>query len=192
MSAREVLAATERALNGARSVHVKGSTSDRGDVVVIDLRLTRLGARGVMRGPTTGKAGPLQMIATQRALYLRGRQFWLATAGAATAKRLGDRWVAVPRNGAPTQSFLSLQAFSRHVFAESGTRPKITKGESTKIAGRPAITLIDPVDRFMLYVAATGPPFPLRIVDADGKHHIDLSGYNAHVTIAKPKKAITY
>jgi hypothetical protein len=188
MSAREILAATERAFLGARSVHIKGTIKDGSDIVAIDMRLTRQGARGTMRGPIAGRPVSMQMIATANALYLRGGEFWQATAGPAAARRFGDRWVAVPKHGAPTQLFLSLQSFSKQVFDQES---RAVKGKTTKIGGRRVISLISADDRSVLYVAATGTPYPLRIAEAGGKRHVDLSGYNAPVTIKKPAHAVT-
>ncbi|HEX6472741.1 MAG TPA: hypothetical protein VF069_26865 [Streptosporangiaceae bacterium] len=188
MSAREILAATERAFLSARSVHVKGTIKDGSDIVAIDMRLTRQGARGTMRGPIAGRPVSMQMIATANALYLRGEEFWQATAGSAAARHLGNRWVAVPKHGAPTQLFLSLQSFSKQVFDQDS---RAVKGKPTKIGGRRVIPLIATDDRSVLYIAATGTPYPVRIAEAGGKRHVDLGGYNAPVTIKKPAHAVS-
>ncbi len=181
-SARVILAATAKALRSASSVHIKGTMKDDGDVVGIDMWITQRGCRGALRGPIAGKTVSMGLIAVDGTLYLRGRQLWLATAGTAAAQRIGDRWAAVPKSGAPAQ-FMSLRSFTRDLIKDGS---KIVKGKPATVAGRPVITLIDTRDRSVLYVSATGKPYPLRIAEAGGKQRVNLGGYNAPVTITKP------
>jgi hypothetical protein len=192
-SPRAIAIAAQRAFAGARSVHVRGTFKDSGDVVAIDLKLTLHSAMGAMRGPISGKSVKMELINANGALYLRGRKLWLATAGAAAAQRFGDKWVAVPKGSAPPQASFTLKSFQREVFNETPSKlGKVVKGKLTRIGGRQAIPLVDPSDHSTLYVAATGKPYPLRLVGPDGKQHMDLSGYGVPVTITKPANVVSF
>jgi hypothetical protein len=188
-SPREILAATAIALRGAKSVHMKGTTVDGHDVIGLDMTLARNAASGKMRGPVNGKMVLMQVISVGGRLYLRGPQLWQAVGGQAAARRIGSRWVITPQAGAPDVAFLSLSAFAKQVLKPKG---KVVKGKPAVIAGQPVITLIDSGDRSVLYVAATGEPYPLRMAQAGGKRHVDLAGYNVPVTIARPASALDF
>jgi hypothetical protein len=188
-SAREALAAVGTALRGAKSVHMKGSTLDSGDVVAIDMTLAPNGGKGQVRGPIDGHTVSMQLTATGNRVYVRSPQLWQMAGGQAAAQRIGNRWVVIPQTGAPDAAFLSLTAFAKEVLKPKG---RVVKGKSATIAGQPVFSLIDSGDRSVLYVAATGKPYPLRMTDAGGKHHVDFADYDAPVTIAAPPNALDY
>jgi hypothetical protein len=44
----------------------------------------------------------------------------------------------------------------------------------------------------VLHAATTGTPYPLRMTDAGGKHHVDFADYDAPVTITAPPNPLDY
>lgn len=186
-SPQVILAAVGKALRGAKSVRMKGTTKDGRDLVALDMALTQQGGRGKMRGPIEGKMVSMQIVAAEGKIYLRSPQLWRALGGAAVAQRIGNNWVAAPAGGAPDKGFLSLSAFAKEGLKPEG---RVVKGKPARVAGQPVISLIDSSDRSVLYIAATGKPYPLRMAEAGGRHHVDFTGYDAPVTITRPSNVV--
>jgi hypothetical protein len=69
---------------------------------------------------------------------------------------------------------------------------KVVKGKPATIAGQPVISIIDSGDRSVLYIAATGRPYPLRMTQAGGKYRINLGDYDAPATITRPPNALDF
>jgi hypothetical protein len=161
-SAGEILRAATTAFTGAKSVHLKGSMTDAGETVGLDLYLGHDGARGAMRAPMGSKSILVSIISAKGAFYLKSRQLWAAAGGSALGDLVGDRWVLIPRTNSDFKEFedmINLKKFGKQVFTPEG---KITKGRTAVINGTPAIGLDD--GDSLLYIATTGTPYPLKIV----------------------------
>lgn len=188
---RVILARVAKAMRSAKSVHVKGTIKERGDLIALDLTLTRQAGRGKMRGPIDGKVFSMDVVTARGRFYLRSPQLWRAVRGPAAAGRIGNRWVTMPKGAGPGEGLLTLASFAKETFKPKPTG-KIVKDRPGTLAGQPVIKLIDRSDRSVLYIAATGKPYPLRIAEAKGGRHIDFTGYDAPVTIAPPPKPLSF
>jgi hypothetical protein len=188
-SPAELLQLARAAFLTAPSVHVTGTAVRGADAYVVDARLT--GASG---GTATVKTSgeTVQVVRVGDVAYVGGDlAFWQSVTGdAARARALVGSSV---RTGADEPNFASYVAFTRpETYAAVLPDPAqpATLGATTVIRGMPAIAVRDQAGS-TLYVARTGPAYPLRL---DGLTNgqvvfLDLADYGAPVTLGTPPPA---
>lgn len=200
-TAADILGDAQRALRSAPGVHVIGSLVSQSDSIGLDLRL----GVGRSRGTVTVEGARLEVLAVNGRTYIRGREFWRkvgtsdrdARLGNRLANRIGERWVllsgrraAKPMVGAG-KAFIDLRAFADQVF--SGVeRGRVTKGTRGTVNGQPAFA-VDDGQGGLLWVATTGPPFPLRIESKPGaaaQGKVDFKEYGVAVQVREPADAL--
>ncbi|MFG2002938.1 hypothetical protein ACGFNU_27640 [Spirillospora sp. NPDC048911] len=185
---RVILAQVSAALRGATSLHAKGSMKDGRDLLAFDMTFTKRGAvKGKVRGPIGGKNVTVEAIVLNGKAYLRGRQLWMAAGGQAAVRRMGSKWIVVPGKQQPAGGNLSLAGFAKSI-KPSG---KVVKLQPTTLAGQRVIRLMDMGDRSVLFVAATGKPYPLRIAEKGGKQFVDFDRYDVPVAITRPLNVVS-
>ncbi|GAA2586199.1 hypothetical protein SMC26_26785 [Actinomadura fulvescens] len=183
-----ILARVSAALRGATALHAKGSMKDGRDLIAFDMAFTRQGAaKGRIRGPIRGKNITLEVIVLNGKAYLRGRQFWLAAGGQAAARRMGSKWMVVPGKRQPAGGNLSLKGFARAL--KPGGR--VVKLAPATLRGQRVIRLMDMSDRSVLFVAATGKPYPLRVQERGGRQFLDFDRFDVPVTITRPMNVVS-
>ena len=187
----QILAAAGRALASASSVRVRGSVRQSGRWYTFDLVLGRAWATGSMTGPLRGiRHAQFDFVAAGGKLFIRSTTLWRKAGGAAAAQLLDGRWVVLPQASARGFPFRGLKAFAR-LIAPGPPRRAGLAGAATLINGRPAIPVRS--GDAIVYVATTGPPFPLRVVPATraaGAGVVDFTAYNAPVTIGPPPNPV--
>jgi len=187
--------ALQQAVDAARSassVRLKGQVRERDQVAVLDLRL-----KGSAGATGTVTLGPRRFEITRigKDLYVRGGKGAYDALGPAAAL-LEGRPV---RLRADDPRFADLAAFTdlRTVLDNLlGARGEVRKGETKTINGQPAFALVDASDEGLLWVAAAGKPYPLRL-DAPKPSAargtagtVDFLEYNRPIELEAPADAV--
>ena len=188
-TADQILQETKAALRGASSTHVVGKFVEGTQTAEFDMHL----GRDVSQGSLTQKGLKLEMIVAGGNLYLRGKQFWEANAPPSFANQVGDRWAQLPvtslREGLAYKDLVNLDSFATSVLKPDG---KLTKGQTGSIDGAPAIAIKDG-DGSPLWVATTGPAYPLRLgpeKPSTSASFATFSDYNVPLSVTAPGDSV--
>ena len=151
---------------GRQSVHVTGTAINNGKPVRVDLRIQSNASSGTMELHGV----KLEFITTGGTTYLKADQQTWATLGVpAVAGRLADRWVKTgPRQLAGLTGF-SLDNLAGQLMRVTAPGPTV---ERTTLDGT-KVVVISRKDGSKLYVANTGPPYPLRGRREGGQRRAD-------------------
>jgi hypothetical protein len=189
LSADQVLAAARAAATDARSVHVVGNVSQAGQRTTLDLRLR---GNGDGNGFIATTAGRIDVARVGRDLYFRADLATLTQVlGPHRATKAGTRFVKVPVGDATFRSFrdlLDMDSLFETLLAPSGALSRV---DGTPVDGTATVGLrdADPKAGGVLYVAATGPPYPL-LLKADattgGVAELRLGEWNADLNVTSP------
>jgi hypothetical protein len=184
-SGSQVLADAKAATAGATGVHISGTCDDAGKNVALDLVLSQDGGRGFI-----AQGGARADIArVGDTAYIRASSaFWEKYAGAgAAAQLLHDKWLKGSATKQPFMAFgrfLSIKGLIDDYFK---TYAKLTNlGEKT-YKGQTVVAIRDSRDQGILYVAATGTPYPVAAV---GGGSISFVDWDKAVSVSTPKGAI--
>jgi hypothetical protein len=190
MPALQILGAVLQAVNGATTVHVVGSATDHGAKVTLDLRVF---ASQVGEGRVTSAGSGFQVVRIGNKLYLKGDHAFLKKyGGSAGASLLTGKWLYVSTKNKDTAGIASLTDLVPLVDGILKGHGKLAKGTLTRVFGQPAVTLVDTSDGSALYVATTGPPYPIALKHGTGKRGemIRFEGWGRAVTVVPPKSSI--
>lgn len=182
---QQVVADAKGALLSAKAVHVTGTVSQQGQSEQLDVRFQGDDATGTVT--VGGQAA--QLVRTGGKLYLKASaSFWSRTAGAA-GNALGDKWLVVDGDQA-TSGSLTLQSLAASLDA---TGSQLTPQTTTATVDGASAVVVSQQDGSTLAVAATGTPYPLRIInkDAQAAGQISFSDYGKTVGITAPQGAVT-
>jgi hypothetical protein len=187
---KQIFQAAAKALESAPSVHMKGAQLSKGDKIGIDMRSDRSSFTGTMQGPFNGRTISLTIMQTGGKVYVRGKEFIRAAAGAAAANKTGDRWLEL---GSAQEARANDMDFTVNRFAKELLKPRgriIKAKKPTTIAGQPAIAIQDSQSR--LYIATTGQPYPLRIMNLRNRRAVvNFTEYGAPLQITAPANPLT-
>ena len=185
-SAAQVRKKVGAALRTAKSIHVTVAGSDSGQLPQLDLRIQGSSSTGAM-----GLGGVQYQVTTVGGgTYVKGDQrVWEAFGmPAAVQQRLAGRWVKVR-----PQQFASLEAFSLDSLAAGLTRNDsrlMAKVERATLDGRKVLVLRKR-DGSRIYVANTGPAYPLRTVGkGPNALRIDFTEYGVDFHITTPSDVV--
>jgi len=186
-SADAIVAAAGAALSGVNSVHVAGSAVSEGKSLELDLDLVSgKGGRG-----SIAQAGlSFQIVAIGKTVYIDGSDpFWRHFGGTAAVQLFHGRWLKAPATG----QFSSLaaltdlhQLFSK-LLSNHGT---LAKGSTITVNGQKAIALKDTSRGGTLYVATTGKPYPVEIINGAEKGRVTFDHFNEAVSLVAPANSI--
>ena len=189
ITAQQWLQAARDAFAAAPSVHITGTAVRGADAYVVDVRLA--GDRG---GTATIKTSgqTVQVTRIGPDAYVGGDlAFWQAATGdPARARGLVGSFVKTP---AVDGNFGAFTAFTRPAtFAAvlpDPAKPAVV-GATTTIGGQAAVAVRDQTGS-TLYVATTGPAYPLRLDGlASGQVvFLDLTDYGQQVPLTAPRTA---
>ena len=183
---KAILSSARRAVRSAKSVHVAGGSPAES----LDLRLVS----GKGAGGDVKKGGhTLQLVRIGPTAYVKGDTATIKSlAGAKAAQKLGGRWLKLPISDPAFSSIKKLTTMNDLVVgAVSPPGGALTKLPQRTIRGIPVIGLEDQGNG-VLYVAATGKPYPVEIDGGPGQHdRVVFSDWNQPVTLQKPANAIS-
>jgi hypothetical protein len=192
-SPEDIQSAMIDALKSAKSVHLKGDMTQDGERVEMDLQLTNTGEAS---GTITSEGNAISIIRVDGDFYMKAdADAWEGLSGSADAAALlSGKWLKVPGGDEDFSDFEDLTDLSK-LAGNMTAEGKLTKQPGTKtVNGKKAIVLEDESeDMGLLYVAATGTPYPLRVAPKAGstdKGYLDFLDYGAPVTIKAPSDAV--
>jgi len=185
-----IVASAALAGETARSTHVHGGTSD-GQSLSLDLRVGK--NRGAGRISANGLT--FHVIRVGPNVYFNGdAKFWTSAAGpkfAPFAKLFAGKWMrSSATNGelAPLAGLTNLASLVGQILGDHG---KLVNDGPTTFAGHPVIAIRDSTQGGTLYVATTGPPYPLGLLKAGrAGGTIYFDSWNAPLSISEPANAI--
>jgi hypothetical protein len=185
-SPAQVQQAAAAALKAAKSVHVTGTAINNGKPVRVDLRIQGNASSGTMEL----QGVKLEIITIGNTTYLKANQQTWATLGvpAVAGQRLADRWVKMgPRQAAGLTGFSLDNLAAQLMKGDSPWEPTV---EQTTLDGT-TVVVISQQDGSKLYVANTGPPYPLR-GEKKGANagRTDFTEYGADFHITAPANAM--
>jgi hypothetical protein len=183
----QIIALAKSAASGAASVHVAGSILSEGKPISLDMELlAQQGGKG--RVALDGLS--FRLLDVDRAVYVKGSSaFYSRFAGTTTARALSGRWLkgaAATGALAPLAQLADLGKLLDSTLSDHGA---LTRGADARVGGHEAVAVTDAAAGGTLYVAATGVPFPLEIVER-GTGRIVFDRWNQPVSLAVPKDAI--
>jgi hypothetical protein len=191
MTATQILAQMKKDVANAKSVHITGTGTSSGTNLSLDLQLER-GTGGTGHIEIGGYG--FDIVRIDDKLYFKADQAALKHfAGSVVAQLLAGKWFVVPAGSGGFGSFTpftDLQKLMNQILTASG---RVTKGEETKVGDQPAFTLTDTKNGGTLYVATTGPAYPLQLKPGKGKTgSISFTDWDQPVTLTAPTGALDY
>jgi len=183
-----ILAAARSAATDAATVRVAGSIVSEGEPISLDMDLfSDKGGQGRL---TLGGLG-LQLIDVDGAVYVKGSPaFYSRFAGPTAARLLDGRWLKGSAARGTLASLASLANLRRLTEIALDARGPLSRAAATTVDGQRALGVTDVATGATLYVAATGTPYPIEMVEGAGRGEIHFEGWNKPVVLAAPTNAI--
>jgi len=185
----EIVAGAKVLADAASSVHVSGSIVSGGTPITLDLEL--LAGKGG-RGQLSENGLSFELIQIHGIAYIKGSPaFYRQVAGAAAAQLLQGRWLKAPARSGNLASLASLTDLRQLLDTTLAGHGTLAKGASATVGGQKAIAVKDTSKGGTLYVATTGPPYPIEVMKggaAGGK--IVFDRWNQPVSVTAPANAI--
>lgn len=185
----EVLAATKVAADAANSVHVAGAIVSNGSPITLDMDL--LAGKGG-RGQLSENGLSFELIQVGKTVYIKGSAaFYRHIGGNAAAQLLQGKWLKAPAHSADFSSLSQLTDLRQLVDTTLANHGSLTKGGTTTVNGQKVLGVTDTSKGGTLYIAATGPPYPIEISKGGaGGGKIVLDRWNEPLKLAAPANAI--
>jgi hypothetical protein len=184
----QIVAASKAAADSARSAHVSGSIVSAGSPITLNLTMSSSGGQGQLS--LAGLA--FELIQTGGTVYIKGSSaFYRHIAGSAAAQLLQGRWLKAPTSSPEFASIGSLTSLHGLVDATLADHGMLSKGATTSVNGQKAVALKDPSNGGTLYIATTGPPYPVQIARGGARGGtVNFDRWNQPVSITPPANAI--
>jgi hypothetical protein len=189
MTPQQILVQMKKAVAGASSVHIIGGGTNNGSTLALDLQLVA-GKGGA--GHITVSGLSFDIIKIGPKLYFKGEKAFLKQYAGPAASLFAGRWFAVSTSVPQFASFGSLTdivKLTNNIIAAAGT---LTKGSTKTIDGQPAIAIVDSGNGGTLYVATTGPAYPLELDPAKGKGGVKFTEWDQPVTLKAPSNPLDF
>lgn len=185
----QILAAAKAAADGAATVHIAGSVTSEGKPLAIDMEL--LAGKGG-RGRITVEGLSVDIVRVGGAVYIKGSEaFYRHLAGASAAQLLQGKWLKAPEKSGSFASLASLTELGKLIDATLTGHGALARGATSTVNGQKAVAVNDTSKGGTLYVATTGPAYPIEIVkDGGGGGKIVFDRWNKAVTLTAPANAI--
>lgn len=184
-SASEILAAAQKAFTAADTTHVVGSFSEDGTDFTMDIRMTADG--DAVAKLDVGGLGAMELRTIGGDAWLSGDpSFWKATG--APANLFDNKWIKTTTKSKDFQDFLELTSKKQWAkeLLEPGGELKVVAGK--EIDGIPTVGLeeVSGEDPGILFVAASGPAYPLAIEPKSGEGSLRFTDWDEPVDVEKP------
>jgi len=186
--AAAILSDAHRAALAATSVHVAGALSDAGKPLSLDLVL----AQGKGQGTMSESGLSFQVVRIGNTAYIKGSDAFLRQfAGAAAAQLFHNKWLKGSVASGSLASLAPLTDITKLFNGAFGTHGKLASEGETDFQGQKVVAIKDSSDGSILYVAATGTPYPRGAKDGGtSKNSITFDHWNDSVSISAPKGAV--
>jgi hypothetical protein len=182
LSESAILAKAQAALRSAKSVRMRLVASNASKGAAFDIRYSGTKATGTL---ATAPGQSLELRRLGDSVYLKGSQrFWREYVGENAATLLTGKWLKTSMTDERFSETSQVLDLSEGLLEPDG---EIAKGGRTTIRGTPAIGLVDRSDGSILYIATTGPAYPLQTVPTPGAAgRIDFLDYGKPVSVQAP------
>jgi len=188
-SPAEILAGAKVLADAAKSVHVAGTIHSASSPIALDLSLLAgKGGRGVL-----SESGlSFELIQIHGTVFIKGSPaFFTHIAGPSAAQLLQGRWLKASAASGGLAALASLTDLGGLVNTALAAHGPLTKGAITTVDGQKAIAVMDPSTGGSLYVATTGPPYPIKItMGGAGAGSITFEQWNQPVLVFAPANSI--
>jgi hypothetical protein len=186
-----IVAGATRAIDGVHSVRVSGQISDGTSAHPIRLDLQLVNGRGAT-GSMSENGTSFRLITVGGESYVNGSpQFWRQFGGAAVATQLRGRWLRASASSGDFASLASLTDVHKLLSALLAGHGPLTRGATSTLAGHRVVALHDTSKHGTLYVATTGPPYPIRIQnDGSDGGELSFSDFDAKVALTAPRSSV--
>lgn len=171
------------AVRNATSMHLAGQVTTSGKATALDLDVLRAGG---LAGSITQNGVPLELIGTAGKVYVKATPAFLRELRAASGvcSLMCGKYVQMSGPaGNQLDGSLNMDSLTRAFVTGL---PHMTRTGTTTVAGQQAVVLHGS-DGSTLDVAATGTPYPLRVIAPPGHHEtLTFSRWNRVATPAAP------
>jgi hypothetical protein len=156
-SPTQILHAAVGAMRSAKSVHIAGTVTKSGKTVGIDATIF---SSGDINGTVTEDASTIGVVKIGKTDYLKAPDAFYKTTGASAqiAALMSGKWIELPDSEAGFGNQFALSALANSFLKQDG---KLSAGTTSTLNGQPVVS-VDASNGGILYVATTGPAYPLR------------------------------
>jgi hypothetical protein len=190
-SANEIVAAMQTAVASATSVHIVGAGTSGGSSISLNLKLVR-GKGGAGHIALAGLG--FDIIRIGHKVYINASKSFLVHYAGSSAAGLSGKWFYVSASTKGLGSLGSLtdiDALINQILSSHGT---LAKGSETSIDGQPAIAINDTKNGGVLYIATTGPAYPLELTPgkSNGTGVIKFTAWDQPIALKAPPHPLDY
>jgi hypothetical protein len=189
-SPAQIVAAAEAAAAGAATVHVDGSIVGEQEPISLNMELV---AHKGGKGRLAPGGLQIELIDVDGFVYVKGSSaFYRRFAGPTAVRALEGKWLKAPAEKGPLRSLASLANLGKLIDGTLVSHGSLSSaGATTTVDGQKVVGVSDLDRGGTLYVAATGTPYPVQIVER-GKRAgaITFDRWNRAVTLEVPTNVI--
>ncbi len=183
-----IVSAASNAVSGVKSVHVSGSLVSGGSPITLNLTLVSGKGGG---GQMSQNGLSFRLIQVGQVVYINGSDaFWRHFGGGSAAQLFHGKWLRAPANGqfSSIASLTNVQTLFNKLLSNHGS---LAKGPTSTVAGQKVVAVIDTTKGGTLYVATTGPPYPVEVSEKGSNGgRIVFDRYNQSASLTAPANAI--
>jgi len=186
-SPTQILAAVQAATAKLQSVHVVGTLASGGQTIKLDMSLGKNGADGSL--DENGLS--FQLIVINGTAYLKGSKAFLAKFAGSAASLFAGKWLKF-NAGTPNSAQLTQLGNINALFGKVlHTTSTVTKGTTTTLNGQPVVELISKAKGGTMYIAGTGPAYPLQLTKSGaGGGTVRFDQFNQALHLTPPAGAL--
>jgi hypothetical protein len=174
------------AIKGAKGVHVMGTSITDGTPAQVDLRIQN----GSSSGTITLEGADFEITRVGEVIYVKADEAALESLGVPPEMdgRGAGRWLKLAPEEASGLGGFSLDSFAQQLIMNESALE--TEAEQTELDGR-RVVVISMQDGSRLYVANTGPAYPIRgELKGANEGRIDFSKYGVDFEITAPENYV--
>jgi len=185
-STPELVSQMKTAVRNATSMHLTGQVDANGRQAVLDLSLLR---SGDLSGSITENGVPLHLIGSGGKVYVKATPAFLRQLRESKAVCVLMCGKYVQMSGAEGSRLSGSLSMTNLTRALTSSIPHLTRTGTATVAGQQAIELRG-ADGSTVDVAASGPPYPLRVISPPSHHErVLFSQWNQVHTPTPPKSS---
>jgi hypothetical protein len=187
-----IVAAATKAIEGVHSVEVDGSVNDASPRDEIRFELHLVNGRGATGSLSEHGLG-FRLVTIGNVAYVKATPaFWDEFGGASVAVQLRGRWLRAPADHGDFASFAALTDVHKLIGSLLAGHGALTKGTTGTVDGHRVIAVHDASRQGTLYVATSGPPYPIRIENVSSdRARIDFRRFDAPVKLRAPSHSVS-
>jgi hypothetical protein len=194
----EILSRAQAALLQVQAVRIKATGGPNGGAFSADVRVqAHTGGVGTLTVPggAGGRTFTVQVITLGSTAYVKGdAAAWQTILGRTpTVPDIDQKWVKAGSDNIKLKTLTSFGDLAPIATGILALDTNVTRGGTSMIDGTPVVSVTGagPTDA-TIYVATTGPPYPLRIAQAGGAAgQLDLAEFGQPVDVSAPPAADT-